>query len=243
MKLAFLNFSGKVGKSTLCNTFAYPRMPDATIIRVETINDSGVSGAAKEIYLKGSELGKLETELAKTNNAIVDIGASNVERFILSLTSQFESHYAFDYFIVPIKADIKAQIEMGEAMKTITALHEMGIEADRIKILFNMLPVEANIEEECKQLIAMHKKMPVFTLNLKAVIHESEAFAALSVAKKPYIEMLADPLNYRQEMNKIPLEKEKDRTEMVKLIRAQGTVKMIDREMQSAWDALFGEVA
>jgi hypothetical protein len=86
----------------------------------------------------------------------------------------------------------------------------------------------------------MHKKFPIFTLNLNAVIHESEAFSALASAKKTYLEMLADPLNYRQEMNKIPLEREKERTSMVLLIRAQGTVKMLDREMKAAWHALFG---
>lgn len=240
MKLAFLALTGKVGKSTLSNTFAYPQMPDATIIRVETINDSGLAGASKEITLKGRELGKLEAILATTNDAIVDVGASNVEAFILALNSQFESHLAFDYFVVPVKADAKAQVEMGETMKTLQALNAMGIEAARIKVLFNRLPVDSDVEEECKTLIAMHKKFPIFTLNLNAVIHESEAFSALASAKKTYLEMLADPLNYRQEMNKIPLEREKERTSMVLLIRAQGTVKMLDREMKAAWHALFG---
>lgn len=243
MKLAFLALTGKVGKSTLSNTFAYPQMQDATMIRVETINDSGLAGASKEITLKGRELGKLEAILATTNDAIVDVGASNVEAFILALNSQFESHLAFDYFVVPVKADAKAQVEMGETMKTLQALNAMGIEAARIKVLFNRLPVDADVEEECKTLIAMHKKFPTFTLNLNAVIHESEAFSALASAKKTYLEMLADPLNYRQEMNKIPLEREKERISMVPLIRAQGTVKMLDREMKMAWHALFGEPA
>ena len=48
MKLALMNFSGKVGKSTLCNTFAYPRMQDATIIKMEAINDSELSSTNKE---------------------------------------------------------------------------------------------------------------------------------------------------------------------------------------------------
>lgn len=243
MKIANLAFTGKVGKSTLCNTFAYPRMQDATIIRMETINDSGLSGAKKEIIIKGRDLGKLEMELAKTNEAIVDVGASNVEAFMLALNAQFESHYVVDYFVVPVKADAKAQVEMGETMKTLHALSALGIEPERIKVLFNRLPVDADVEEECKALIAMHKKMPIFTLNTSAVIHESEAFAALATAKKSYLEMLADPANYRQELNKIPLENEKERTDMVKLIRAQGTVKMLDREMQAAWDALFGKAA
>jgi hypothetical protein len=243
MKIAITAFTGKVGKSTLCNTFAYPRMQEATIIRMETINDSGLSGAKKEIVIKGRDLAKLETELAKTNEAIVDIGASNVEAFMLALNSQFESHYAIDYYVVPVKADAKAQIEMAETMKTLQALSALGIEPERIKVLFNRLPVDADVEEECRALIGMHKKMPIFTLNMLAVIHESEAFAALAAAKKPYLEMLADPVNYRQELNKIPLENEKERTDMVKLIRAQGTVKMLDREMQAAWNALFGEAA
>lgn len=245
MKIALVNFSGKVGKSTLSNTLLYPRMPEATIFRVETINDSGEAGAPKEkeISLKGRDLAKLETGLAKVNDAIVDVGASNVEAFILALNSQFESHYAIDYYLVPIKANAKAQIEMGEAMKTIMALSAMGVEADRIKVVFNMLPVDSDITEECKPLIAMHKKQPIFTLNTDAVIHESEAFAALAAAKASYAQVLADPLNYRQEMNKIPLEKEKERTEMVKMVRAQGTVKVLEREMQAAWEALFGGAA
>lgn len=241
MKLAILAFTGKVGKSTLCNTFAYPRMQDATIIRMETINDSGLSGAKKEIIIKGRDLGKLEMELAKTNDAIVDVGASNVEALMLALNAQFESHYVVDYFVVPVKADAKAQIEMGETMKTLHALSTLGVEPERIKVLFNRLPVDADVEEECKALLAMHKKMPIFTLNTSCIIHESEAFAALTSAKKSYLEMLSDPISYRQELNKIPLENEKERTDMVKLIRAQGTVKMLDREMQASWSALFGK--
>lgn len=241
MKIAFLAFTGKVGKSTLCNTFAFPRMPEATIIRMETINDSGLAGAPREVTIKGRELGKLELELSKTNDAIVDVGASNVEAFILALNSQYEAHLAVDYFVIPVKADAKAQSEMSEAVKTIQALNAIGIEADRIKIIFNRLATDADVEEECQAIFSVHKKMPIFTVNHNAVIHESEAFAALAAVKKPYLEMLSDPLNYRQEMNKIPLEKEKERTEMVKLIRAQGTVKMLEREMQAAWDALFGE--
>lgn len=243
MKLGTLSFTGKIGKSTISNALAFPRMPNASIIRLETINESGLSGSEDESKMKGRDLAKLEMELAKTVDAIVDVGASNVESFILALNSQYEAHLALDYFLVPVKANAHAQIEMQEAIKTIKALSLIGIEPERIKVVFNMLPPDGDVREECKLLFNMHKKEPIFTLNPEACIHETEAFSALASVKRSYTDMLADPVNYRQELAKIPMEKEKERTEMVKLIRAQGTVKMIEREMQTTWNALFGEVA
>lgn len=243
MKIAFVSFTGKVGKSSLCNTLAYPHMPEATIIRMETINDSGLAGAKKEIIIKGGNMAQLELELAKVKDAIVDVGASNIESFMHALNSQYESHLALDFFVVPVKADARAQSEMGETMKTIQALNVIGIEPDRIKVVFNRLAPNEDVEEECKSLFNFHKKMPIFTINPNAVIHETEAFSTLTLVKKPYLEMLSDTRNYRKEMDLIPLENEKERTNMVKWIRAQGTVKVLDREMKAAWSALFGELA
>jgi hypothetical protein len=243
MKLGIVSYTGKIGKSTICNTLAFPRMPGASIIRLETINESGISGAEDEAKFKGRDLAKLETQLAKTLDAIVDVGASNVESFLLALNSQYEAHLALDYFLVPVKANAHAQIEMQEAIKTIKALAMMEIAPDRIKVVFNMLPHDADVHEECKIIFNMHKKEPIFTLNPEAVIHESEAFSCLTTVKRSYTEMLADPRNYRAEQSAIPIEKEKERTELVKWIRAQGTVKMIEREMHTTWNALFNEAA
>ena len=241
MKKAYVGITGKGGKSSLVNALEFPRMPNATIIRLETINDSGVSGCDREIVLKGRDLGKLETELAKVEDAIIDVGASNIEAFLLALNSQFESHQAIDYFIVPVLARASAQIEMGEAIATLKALSKMGIEPGRIKVIFNRLPKDSTVADECKPLIVFHKKTPAFTLKLDAFVYETEAFAALGAIDIAYIDMLSDQKNYRQELNKIPLEREKERTEMVKWVRAQGTVKMLERELAAAHNVLFGE--
>lgn len=240
MKVAMVSFTGKIGKSACANALAYPRMPGATMIRLETINVSGLSGAAEE-KLKGRDISALELQLAKTNDAIIDVGASNIESFLLALNSQYESHLMVDYFIVPVKANRHSQIEMEEAIKTLKALSLMGVEPERIKVVFNMLPHDSTCIEECRILFNMHKKEPIFSLSEDAFIHETEAFSSLAAVKKSYVEMLADPKNYRQEISKIPMEDEKARTEMVKLIRAQGTVKILELQMQRCWTALFGE--
>ena len=240
MKKAYVSITGKAGKSSLVNSLEFPRMPSATIIRLETINDSGISGCKNEQFLKGRDLDKLETELAKVEDAIVDVGASNIEAFLLALNSQFESHQVFDYFVVPVLARASAQIEMAEAITTLKTLATMGIEPERIKVIFNRLPKDSSVADECRPLIALHKKSPHFTLDVNAFVYETEAFAALGVIDVAYIDMLADTKNYRQELNKIPIEKEKARTEMVKWVRAQGTVRMLEKELASAYQALFG---
>ena len=107
-------------------------------------------------------------------------------------------------------------------------------------MIFNRLPKDSSVADECRPLIALHKKSPHFTLDVNAFVYETEAFAALGVIDVAYIDMLADTKNYRQELNKIPIEKEKARTEMVKWVRAQGTVRMLEKELASAYQALFG---
>jgi hypothetical protein len=235
------SYTGKVGKSTICNNLLYPRMPGAKVIRLETVNLSGHSGAEDEKQLKGRDLIKLQDELIKTKSAIVDVGASNIESFILALNQQGDAHLDFDYFLVPIEANAGKQNEIKEAFKTIESLALMGIEPERIKVVFNKLLVDNTIEDEMQIVFNYHKKNRNFTLNRDAVIHESPAFHSLDSVKKSYIELLADNTNYREAIKNIPLENEKERTAVVKLMRAQGYVKAIDREFNEVFGALFGE--
>lgn len=216
-------------------------MPGAAVFRLETINESGLSGAESESRLKGRDLSKLQNELAKIHDAIIDVGVSNVEPFVYALNAQYEAHLDIDFFVVPIKANAHSQIEMAEAVKSLRMLSEIGIEPERIKVVFNMLPAGGDVKDECKVIFNMHKKEPIFTLNEKAVIHESEAFSALASVGKSYLEMLSDTTQYRAELAKIPLENEKARVAIVRMMRAQGTTIVMEREMSACWTALFGD--
>jgi MinD-like ATPase involved in chromosome partitioning or flagellar assembly len=237
--VCFVSYTGKVGKSTFTNNLFLPRMKDPMIFRLETINDSGLT-KADELKLKGRDLEKLQKELSKVNSAVVDVGASNVESFMLALSQQDSAHFDFDLFVVPVIARAAAQAEMGEAIKTIQVLHGLGIPPEKIYVIFNRLEADADVEDEAKVIFNFHKKSPIFTLNKKAVVHETPAFKALSVVKKSYGEMLADDTDYRQKLRETPLEKEKERELIVALTRAQGTVKVLDRELNAVFSELFG---
>jgi hypothetical protein len=237
--IGVISFTGKAGKSTLTNNLLVPRMPGAQIFRLETINESGFSGS-DELKMKGRDLEKLQKELTKVKSAVVDVGASNVESFILALSQEADSHLDFDCFIVPIIAKSAAQAELSEAIKTLTVLSGMGIPPEKIKVVFNRLEIDAELEDEAKVIFNFHKKSPIFTLNKKAVVHETPAFKALGVVKKSYMEMLNDKTDYRQKLRDTPLEKEKERELIVAMTRAQGTIKVLDSQLNEVFQELFG---
>jgi len=237
--VCFVSYTGKVGKSTTANNLFLPRMRDPRIFRLETINDSGLTHA-EELKLKGRDLEKLQKELSKVNSAVVDVGASNVESFMLALSQQDSAHFDFDLFVIPVLARSAAQAEMGEAIKTIQVLNGLGIPPEKIYVIFNRLEPDADVEDEAKVIFNFHKKSPIFTINKKAVVHETPAFKALSVVKRSYSEMLGDDTDYRQKLRETPLENEKERELIVSLTRAQGTVKVLDRELNTVFHELFG---
>lgn len=238
--IAVLSFTGKVGKSTTSDNILLPRMPGAKMFRLETINESGNSGSKDEVKMKGRELDKLQLELSKTKSAIVDVGSSNVETFILALNQQGDSHLDFDYFIIPVEANSAKHNEIKEAIKTIETLAGIGIEPERIKVLFNKMHMDNELEDEMRVIFNYHKKNRNFTLNKDAVMHDTPAFKSLGEVKKSYAALLEDNTNYRDALKSIPLENEEERTAMVKLMRAQGYVKTIDKEFNSVFKALFG---
>lgn len=241
-KLIILSLTGNIGKSTLVNTLLSPLMPEAHVFRIESINTTGESGAANEVMLRGDQLDKLQVGVAKAESSIVDVGSSNVEALLLALNDQFGSHYFFDYFLVPVIAQRTAEKETEDALKTLFALQDMGVEPERIKVIFNKLPRNSTLEVECEGLLKFHATHPIFTLNRDAVIHQSDAFAALSDVGKTYREMVADQTNYFQALNEIPMANEKERVQIVKMARAQGTVKRLSMELDDVFEALFAQV-
>lgn len=240
--IATISFTGKVGKSSITNNLLDPRMENAKIIRIETINESGLSGTGSaEQKMKGRDIEKLFTELSKTESAIVDVGTSNVESFVLGLTQQPDSHRFFDFFVVPVEANAAKVNEFKEAVKTLTMLNRLGVEPERIKVVFNKLAPDCEIEDEMHRLFNFHKKSPIFTINRSAVIHDTQAFKALADAKKSYEEVLADKTDFWKILKETPLTEDAERTRLVKMARTQGLVRGLNTELDNVFNSMFGK--
>ena len=234
-----MSVTGKTGKTTVFNDLIGPRMPTAKKFRLETINLSGRSDG-EVMQLKGKDFIKLQNELSKTNSAIVDVGASNVESFLLAMTQQPGSHESYDAFIIPVEATAAKHDAIDEFIKTVTILHHLGVESERVKVVFNKLAVDAELEYEVRKIIKFHEMENWFTLDLRAKIHESPAFAAVSEVGRTFSSMLNDKTDYRQEFKNTAVENQERRLELTKLMRAQSAVKPVAKEFDIVFDALFG---
>lgn len=78
MKLAVINFSGNVGKTTVARHLLAPRIQGCQVIAVESTNaDEG-----QPVTIRGRQFGQLQEFLQSVDNVVIDIGASNVEELL-----------------------------------------------------------------------------------------------------------------------------------------------------------------
>ena len=169
MKLCVINFSGNVGKSVVSQHLLKPRIEHSEIIAVESINSDGTN----DEKIKGKRFTEIMDKVMMHDNAIIDVGASNVEDFIQQMNKAMGSQEDFDYFIVPTIFKNKQIID---TVATIEALSDMGIEKERIRVLFNLIDEDIEIK---KDFAPVFEHQTLATMNVNSVIQENELFNRL----------------------------------------------------------------
>jgi len=132
MKVAVINFSGNVGKTTVARHLLLPRIPDAEVVTIESIN----ADEAQVQALRGRQFAELQEYLQIADNVIVDIGASNVEDLLALMKRYRGSHTDFDHFVVPTVPALKQQ---QDTIATLVELAQLGVPASKVHLVFNML--------------------------------------------------------------------------------------------------------
>ncbi|HED3891522.1 TPA: transcriptional regulator [Morganella morganii] len=152
MKTIVINNSGNVGKTTICQNLLLPRLPDSEVIRVETLNDDGESTGEK---LGADQFDEIFESILSNDNVIVDVGASNVEMFSHKLKNEFVGSHSFiDYFIIPVTPEEKQQ---RDTIATIIMLLNLGVDDDKIKVVFNRVNPKKDIQSQFSTLINSDK--------------------------------------------------------------------------------------
>lgn len=139
MNLALINFSGNVGKSTIAYHLFKMNLDESYLIGVETINDSG---NFHDIKVKAKDFPSIQNELLTNNNIILDIGSSNVEKTLEEMSKYDGSHEDIDLFIIPVPLEAKQHID---SMNTAIFLLSMGVESEKIKFVFNLIPPDTDV--------------------------------------------------------------------------------------------------
>ncbi|GAL11461.1 stability protein StdB [Vibrio astriarenae] len=169
MNICIINFSGNVGKSVIAQHLLKSRLENSGVIAVESINSDGTN----DEKIKGKRFSEIMNRLVEHDNAIVDVGASNVEVFLQQMKKSIGAQEDFDYFIVPT---INRTKQLTDTVATIEALKDMGIEKGRIKVLFNLLDEDTELRHDFS---SVWEAEPMATISEKCAIWENELFNRL----------------------------------------------------------------
>ncbi len=233
-KIAILNFSGNVGKTTIACHLLAPRMENASIFSIETINSGATENGIDVEKIRGKKYRDLTDNLMMLDSAIIDVGSSNVEDFMEYMRRYEGSHEEFDYFLVPVIKEQKVQVD---TINTIRALNQIGIEKNKIKIVFNKLEPDETVVNEFAAIAMIEKKENMFILDPLATIYENEVYEQLKAAGKNLGELNEDKTDYRQRLRETSDEEEKyNCIQMVALKRLAITA---NRNLDGVFKALF----
>lgn len=229
MKIAVLNFSGNVGKSTISRHLLSPRLDNARVISVESINDTGAGDGS----IRGKQYGELTEALAVLDDVVVDIGSSNVEEFMHRMNQFQGSHEDFDFFVVPTISKIKVQ---RDTIATIEALADAGVPSHKIRLVFNMVEHDEEPDTVFAGLHEYHEQRSKFELRPAAVIRTSELYGRVRQSERSISDILNDRTDYKELLKAAKSE------ERLLLGRSLSTLRLaagVKAELDAVFDTLL----
>ena len=167
------------------------------------------------------------------DSAIIDVGASNVEDFMVNLEGFEEAHEDIDYYIIPVTSGTKEQIESVRMIESLTAI---GIPFEKIKVLFNR--VQRDVESEFPIIQNFHGQNKTFSLNNRCAIYETELFDALSIRRMSLQGLMADGIDYKTLLKDKTADAE-DRARWSDMYGLKLLCKGVNRKLDAVYDALF----
>lgn len=171
MKIAVLNYSGNVGKTTIARDVLSYRLPDYEMISVESVNSDG----KESLVIRGEDGDKIYTEVILNDNLIMDVGSSNLEAFLRSGEKESEIINSIDIFIVPVTPEKKQQ---ADTIKTIRDLLLLGVKPTQINIIFNQVDdtFQSNIDEIFATILSAHRELGI-SVDTKNMIFRHDLYS------------------------------------------------------------------
>jgi hypothetical protein len=189
MKIAVINFSGNVGKTTVARHLLLPRISGAELVAVESLNADEGEGQA----MRGRQFGELQEYLQTIDGAIVDIGASNVEELLGLMRRYRGSHEDFDAFVVPTVPALKQQ---QDTIATLVDLSQLGVPASRLKLVFNMVE-DDDVSRSFFPLLAFLDQHPISLPNPKCRLGKNEIYPRVKGNGADLVTLARDDTDYK----------------------------------------------
>ena len=193
MKVAVISFSGNVGKSTIARHLPAPRMPGARVVSIESIN-AGQDQNRQDHVIRGRQFAELQEYLQVVDDVVVDIGASNVEELLALMRRYRGSHEDFDYFVIPTVPALKQQ---QDTMATLAELSRLGVAADKVRLIFNMVEDGSDIKRVFDPVLAFVRVSPVARVSLDCRLGTNEIYGRVNGSGADLSVLAADPSDYK----------------------------------------------
>jgi len=233
MKIAVLNSSGNVGKSTITKNLIYPRLENALIVEVETYNDSNIGNKNLNIinYDVNADISELYLNMIEIENIIVDVGASNISQFFEKILEFDGLLNLFDYFVIPTVSTLK---ETKDTIKTINFLQNLDISESKIKVVLNKVKKDVKIEFD-----TLMKNSPV-TIDIDIFIKETKLFSDLNLLRMDISEVYKEDLDFYK--NKIlSADTSQEKMRYIKIDMCNRMSQNIIRNFDEIFNKLFNK--
>jgi len=237
MKIAVLNYTGTVGKTTIAAHLLSPRLNNAPIFSIETINQSADDFGMTTSKMDGKKYGELLRKIILLDDAIIDVGASNVQSFLDGVFNFEESHIEFDCFLVPVTSGVK---EQKETINIISTLANIGIPKDKIHIVFNR--VDSDVKEEFNLVLNFAKMEKKCIANPEVAIYENDVFNMLYSKKMNIKDIIEDATDYKakaRELLKNEKPDEKQINHCTNMHIAKSLAKTVNKNLDYVFNCLF----
>lgn len=190
MKIAVINFSGNVGKSTVARHLLLPRIDGAELIAVESLNADEGQGQA----LRGRQFGELQEYLQTIDSAVVDIGASNVEELLGLMQRYRGSHADFDCFVVPTVLAFKQQ---QDTIATLVELARLGVPPSRVRLVFNMVEYGTDVAQAFDVVLGFMSEHPIAQANPACCLGLNEIYGRITGPGADLAALARDDTDYK----------------------------------------------
>ena len=234
MKALILNSSGNVGKSTITREFLYPRLENALIVEIETVNASNINNKNLNVinYNIDEDISELYLSCVDNENVLVDVGASNLGGFFEKVLDFDGFLDIFDFLIVPTVSTIK---ETEDTIKTIAFLKDIGIEDKKIKVIPN------KIKKDVKSEFAILFKNLQIEINQDVFIKDSKLFSNLALLKSDIKSVYRSDLDYyKSEI--LQAETPQEKMKLIKMDMSNRMAHTIIKNFDEMFEILFDEI-
>ncbi len=234
MRICVINFSGNVGKTMVAAQMLQPRL-QASLISIESINADATADGVDVEQLRAREFAEIQDRVLTHNSLIVDVGASNVEDFLHRVAMSDGSQHDFDLWVVPVTRGRKQQID---TVNTLRALSELGVEASKVRVVFNCLEYDETVEQGFGAICALDGEC--FELRSKAVLYFNEVFDRIKGKGESLADLMADLTDF-----KAAIAQTDDADEKLRLARRLASRRLATsatKNLDAAFEALTADL-